>query len=326
MILQTLDRLPLLLLGVLLAFVSPPRPQYQVVHGWPELPEGKLLGHVTGIGVNSRNEVFVFRRAENSVSSGTPTQPIAGPAVMVFAAASGKLITSWGEGKFTLPHGLTIDAEDNVWVTDVALHQVLKFDRSGKLLMTIGERGVPGLDERHFDKPTDVAIAADGAVYVGDGYGNSRVAKFSRTGEFLLAWGTKGKEPGQFDNPHSVALDGAGRVYVADRFNDRVQIFDERGKYLTEWKGDQFGRPWAVRAARDGGIYVVDGGFQPDPITGRARVLKVDREGKLLEAFGRFGNYDGQFVAPHAFALAPDGAIYVGDVSTGMRVQKFVRR
>jgi peptidylamidoglycolate lyase len=180
MILQTLDCLPLLLLGVLLASVSPPPPQYQVVHGWPELPAGKLLGPVTVIGVNSRHEVFVFRGAENSVSSGTPTQPIAGPAVMVFAAASGKLITSWGDGKFTLPHGLTIDAEDNVWVTDVALHQVLKFDRSGKLLMTIGERDVPGLDERHFDKPTDVAIAADGSVYVGDVSSGMQVKKFVR--------------------------------------------------------------------------------------------------------------------------------------------------
>lgn len=299
---------------------------YQVAHGWPELPGGKLLGHVTGVGVNSRNEVFVFRRAENSVASGTPDKPISGPAVFVYDAESGRLIDSWGEGLFILPHGLAIDGEDNVWLTDVAHHQVFKFDRRGKLLMTIGERGVAGADAKHFDRPTDVAVAKDGSIYVSDGYGNSRVAKFSAAGEFLLEWGRKGTGPGEFDNPHSIALDGAGRVYVADRYNDRVQIFDERGRYLKEWKGAEFGRPWAVRVGSDGYVYVVDGGAQPDPVSGRARVVKVDGEGCVMDAFGRFGNYDGQFVAPHALAVGRDGAIYVGDVSTGMRVQKFARR
>lgn len=299
---------------------------YRVVHGWPELPEGSLLGHVTGVGINSRNEVFVFRRAENSLASGTPTKPVAGPVVLVYDGASGRLLRSWGEGQFIGPHGLTIDSEDRVWLTDVDLHQVFLYDRAGRLLRTFGERGVPGVDERHFNRPTDVAVAEDGTFYVGDGYGNSRVVKFSGKGEYLLAWGTKGSGPGQFDNPHSVALDGAGRVYVADRYNDRVQIFDERGRYLTEWKRAELGRPWAVRTSTDGFVWVVDGGVQPDIVTGRARVMKLDRAGRIIEAFGRFGNYDGQFVAPHAMALGRDGAIYVGDVSTGMRVQKFVRR
>lgn len=300
--------------------------QYRVVHGWPELPEGTLLGHVTGAGVNSRNEVFVFRRAENSIASGEPAGPVARPAVLVFDGASGKLLRSWGEGLFVLPHGLTIDAADNVWLTDTALHQVFQFDRLGRLLRTFGERTNPGADKRRFDKPTDVSVAVDGTFYVGDGYGNSRVVKFSRDGEYLLEWGSKGSGPGQFDNPHSIALDGAGNVYVADRYNDRVQIFDERGRYLKEWKSADLGRPWAVRTSRDGFVWVVDGGVQPDPVTGRARVMKLDRTGRILEAFGRFGNYDGQFVAPHALAIGGDGAIYIGDVSTGMRVQKFVRK
>jgi peptidylamidoglycolate lyase len=300
--------------------------KYQVVHGWPQLPEGTILGQVSGVGVDSHNHVFVFRRAENSVLSGKPNpNPIASPAVLMFDGATGALLSAWGEKRFILPHGLAVDRQDNIWLTDIALHQVFKFDHAGKLLLTLGESGVAGLDGLHFNKPTDVAVANDNSFYVSDGYGNSRVVKFSAEGRFVLDWGTKGTSPGQFDLPHGIALDSSGKVYVADRSNRRLQIFDSNGKYLDEWKGSELGRPWAVRMGPDGYLYIVDGGDLPSALPDRARVLIVDLKGKIFDSFGRFGNYDGQFVWPHDLAIGKDNAVYVGDVSTGMRVQKFVK-
>lgn len=224
-----------------------------------------------------------------------------------------------------MPHGLTVDNRDNVWVTDIALNQVFKFARNGALLLTLGERGVAGTDSAHFNRPTDVAVAADGSFYVSDGYRNSRIVRFSKEGRYLFSWGRKGSGPGEFNLPHSIALDTAGHVYVADRANARIQVFDSLGNFLTEWKGPELGRPWAVRVARNGYLYVIDGGDMPSAPPDRARVLKVTSEGRVVESFGTFGNYDGQFVWPHALAVAIDGTAYIGDVSTGMRVQKFVR-
>ena len=224
-----------------------------------------------------------------------------------------------------MPHGLTIDDQDHLWLTDVGLHQVLKFDSAGNLLMTLGERGIPGEDEAHFNMPTDVAIAPDGSFYVSDGYVNSRITKFSQDGKYIASWGTKGTDAGQFDVPHSIALDSQGRVYVADRGNARIQIFDETGQFLEEWKELSLGRPWAVRIDSTGNIFVIDGGDQNEFWPDRARVLKVDSEGNVLASFGSYGKAPGQFIWPHTIAVGPDGALYVGEVATGMRIQKFVK-
>lgn len=252
------------------------------------------------------------------------TDPITAPTVLLFDGASGQQRGAWGAGRFAMPHGLTVDGQDNAWVTDVALHQVFKFTNDGALLLTLGERGVPGDDSVHFNRPTDVAVAPDGSFYVSDGYRNSRVVHFSKEGRYLLSWGRKGSRPGEFEVPHSIARDATGQVYVADRSNARIQVFDSVGHFISEWKGPELGRPWAVRVGADGYVYVVDGGDQPTTPPDRARVLVLTRQGRVVESFGRFGNYDGQFVWPHAVAVATDGTVYVGDVSTGRRVQKFI--
>ena len=300
--------------------------RYQVVHGWPHLPPGELLGQVSGVGVDSRGRVIVFRRAQRNwpLNDSMITDSILAPTVLAFDAASGRQAGAWGAGRFAMPHGLTVDAEDNVWVTDVALHQVFKFTRDGALLLALGERGVPGDDSAHFNRPTDVAVAPDGSFYVSDGYRNSRVIRYSKEGRYLFSWGRRGSGPGEFNVPHGIARDAMGQLYVADRGNARIQVFDSAGRFLAEWKRAELGRPWAVRVGADGDLYVADGGDMPATPPDRARILRLTRRGRVVETFGSFGNYDGQFVWPHALAVAPDGTVYVADVSTGMRVQKFV--
>jgi peptidylamidoglycolate lyase len=303
-----------------------PKPDpYSVVHGWPVLPDGMVLGQVSGVAVDSHNQVFIFHRAEGSWAA-DKTKPIASATILSLDGVTGKLISSWGENRFLEPHGLRVDRDDNIWVTDRALQQVFKFSHDGKLLLTIGTERTAGADATHFDKPTDIAFAADGNVYISDGYGNSRIAKFSPDGKFLFDWGKKGQGPGEFDLPHSVVVDAQGRVYVADRNNLRIQVFDAHGKFIAQWKSDELGRPWSLTIGPDNLLYVVDGGdLKPDP-PGRGQLLKLDLTGKILAKWSRFGNYDGQILWGHDLAVGKDGAVYVGDVFHGMRVQKFIPR
>jgi peptidylamidoglycolate lyase len=300
---------------------------YPLVPDWPRLPDELVLGQVAGVDVASNGDVYVFHRAERFWGGEEiKLELIASPTILVLDSGSGEMIDQWGADTFVMPHGLTIDNHANIWLTDIGLHQVFKFDSDGNLLLTLGERGVPGEDAAHFNMPTDVAIAPDGSFYVSDGYINSRITKFSVDGEYITSWGTKGAETGQFNVPHSIALDARGYVYVADRGNARIQIFDENGQFIREWKNPSLGRPWAVRVDATGNIFVVDGGDQNEFWPDRAHVLKLDSNGNILASFGSNGKAPGQFIWPHTIAVGPDGALYVGEVATGMRIQKFVKK
>ena len=317
------------LIWVVAKYMAAPAPTgeaYQFAPDWPRLPTGIEIGQVSGVGVDSRGDVFVFHRAEK-VWEGEELalEFIPSPTVFVLDAEMGDLIDQWGADTFVMPHGLTVDHEDNLWLTDVGSHQVFKFDRAGNLLMTLGERGVAGQDAQHFNMPTDVAVAPDGSFYVSDGYGNSRIVKFSLEGNYLTSWGSNGTAPGQFDVPHSIALDSQGRVYVADRGNARLQIFDENGQFISEWQGKALGRPWAVRISTTGNVFVIDGGDQSEFWPDRARVLKLDSIGQIMSSFGSYGVAPGQFIWPHTIALGLDEELYIGEVSTGMRIQKFIK-
>jgi peptidylamidoglycolate lyase len=298
---------------------------YQVVHGWPVLPESEMLGITSAVAVDSHNHVFILDRRERvwPNSDTLDTTPIDSATVRVFDGPTGVRLAEWGARTFAMPHGITIDASDNVWLTDVALHQVYKYSHAGKLLLTVGVRGVPGEDTAHFNRPSGVVAAPDGSFFVSDGYGNNRIMAFAPDGRFLFQWGTKGSGPGQFDLPHGIARDPAGLLYVSDRSNGRVQIFDARGRYLKEWKSSALASPNNVAITPDGTALVVDDGGKvliPD----RSGIVVLGPDGSYLGRFGRFGNYDGQFVGVHSVAVGPDGAVYVADAD-GKRVQKFVR-
>ena len=186
------------------------------------MPDGWKFGRVSAVATDSKGHVFVFHRGEKA-------DPI-----IVFDS-KGTYIRSWGKGIFANEHGLRVDRFDNVWVTDNRDHQVMKFDNSGKLLLTLGIKGKAGTDDKTFNRPADIAFAPNGDFYVADGYGNNRVVKFSKEGKFLLTWGDLGTTPGQFHLVHSVAVDSKGTVYVSDRENNRIQIFNADGKFLNMW-------------------------------------------------------------------------------------------
>jgi DNA-binding beta-propeller fold protein YncE len=272
---------------------------YQAVAGWPKLPDGLTLGPVSAVATDSEDRVFVFHRGK---------QPI-----LVFDR-DGKFLRSWGDDLVKTAHGLRIDRADNVWITDIGHHLVRKFNAEGKLLLTLGQKDQPGESPNQFNKPTDVAVTPSGDFYVSDGYGNSRVVKFSREGKYLTAWGKKGTGAGEFNLPHAICLDAKGRVYVGDRENSRIQVFDPDGKFLAQWR--EGGSPFGLYLTGER-LFVADG---------RANwVMVLDLEGKAVGRFGEKGQRRGQFELPHAICVDKQGAVYVVEI-TGKRVQKFVTK
>jgi sugar lactone lactonase YvrE len=232
---------------------------YSLVPDWP-LPARTAAGtstpwnliQVPGVAVDSRGHVLVLHRGAHPILVFDPT---------------GKFIRSWGDGMFSegkvaavAPgdrangasgysavygpagcdscgvHSIRIDAVGNIWVVDAPGHVVYKMDPRGKVLLQLGQKGVPGMSPTNFNLPTDVAFASNGDVYVSDGYGNARVVKYSRDGKYLLHWGKRGSGPGEFQLPHNIVVDARDRVYVTDRDNRRVEVFNANGKFLTEWR------------------------------------------------------------------------------------------
>jgi DNA-binding beta-propeller fold protein YncE len=262
---------------------------YREDTGWAKLMNGRKWGAVSAVDIDRDGKsVWVFDRCETandcSASNLDPIQKF---------DASGKLVFSFGKGMFNYPHGIYVDAQDNLWVSDGRVvknngkgHTVMKFSPQGKLLMTLGVPGVPGNDEKHFNAPSDILIAPNGDIFVADGHGgdtNARIVKFDKTGKFLKTWGKKGTGPGEFDAPHGLAMDSTGKLYVADRSNSRIQIFDQDGKFLAEWR--QFGRPSGVFIDKKDIIYVADSTSGDKTNPGYKQGIRIGsvRDGKVTQ-------------------------------------------
>jgi streptogramin lyase len=236
---------------------SLPNP-YRTIENWAKLPEGRPWGSTAGVSVDRRGDIWVAERCGANTCAGSNLAPI------LEFDPSGKLLKSFGEGMFLFPHGLTVDKDGNIWVTDGQGasgkgHQVFKFSPDGKVLLTLGKAGVAGDGPDTFNQPSAVAIASNGDIFVADGHGgnsNNRIVKFTKDGKFIKAWGKKGTGPGEFDIPHCLAFDSKGRLFVGDRNNNRIQIFDQEGNYITEWK--QFSRPSGIFVDKNDIIYVAD--------------------------------------------------------------------
>jgi DNA-binding beta-propeller fold protein YncE len=279
---------------------SKPVPElgYKVVPDFFEFPANWVEGEAAGVALNSKGHIFLFQRTRPMLSE---------------FDEKGHYLRSLGEGLFDHPHGLRIDADDNIWTTDDTNNTVLKLSPAGKVLLVLGRRNNGGEANWLFNKPADVAFSKNGDIFVADGYGNSRVVKFDHNGNYIKAWGTYGSGPGEFMLPHSVVIDRNERVYVGDRENARIQIFDTEGSFLTQWTG--IGYPYGLFITPDQHIWMVDGGFD--------RIVELDQTGKILGSIGSPGHQPGQLAWGHFLVIGTDRTLFVADV-LNWRFQVFV--
>jgi sugar lactone lactonase YvrE len=286
-----------------------PALNYGAVPDAVTLPAGTTMGATASVAFDSRGHLYVLTR---------------GMRAFVEFDQDGRFLRSFGDGLFTRAHGLRIDRDGNLWATDVGAHVVLKFSPDGQLLLTLGVKGEAGewnesTGSRKLNQPNDVAVAANGDVFVVQGHtpgpgGDARVLKFDRTGRLLTSWGGKGRQPGQFQVAHGVALDAKGQLWVADRENQRLQIFDQQGTFVREI--GYAGLPCSLDIGREH-IFMVNG-FA-------GQVVQMDQAGKVLAVAGKPGQGLGEFGEAHFVAVSPKGEIFVADSVNGALV-KFVKK
>ena len=306
-----------------------PRGPYAVGVKFGELPANHPWGGVIAVapGVDGKS-IWAFERCGGDCLKSPDV-----PAVLHF---DGKLLASFGSGMFVFPHGIALDREGNVYVADADGKNgkgdvVVKFSAEGKVLMTLGHPGMPGDADGYFNKPTSVAVAPDGTIFVADGHGpgsNARIVKLSPDGKVLKTWGKEGKGPGEFDVPHGIALDSQGRVFVADRSNSRIQIFDQDGKFIAQWT--LFGRPSAVYIDKNDVLYVADSqtedktGCTPDPGCRRGIRIGSAKDGTVKYYIPR-ANPPADLSGGEGVAADADGNV-IGAENVGKGLRKYAKQ
>ena len=271
---------------------------YSLVEGWAELPEGiEAWGQTIGVEIDTGGNLLVFQRCFASNCIGRDEVP-----AFLKYNSDGKLIDSWGEGMFVWPHGFFLDSDGNIWTTDARGRegkgqQVLKFSPDGRVLMALGTPGVAGDGPNTLSGPTDIAVAPTGEIFVADGHGNNRIVKYSSNGEFLMEWGQEGTGPGDFNEPHCLAFDSKGRLFVGDRVNQRIQVFDQDGRYLAEWPNIMAS---GMHITQDDVVYVADYQLREGIVI--ANASDFSEVGFISEAL------------PEGVTVDTEGNVYAGEV------------
>lgn len=282
--------------------------RYEPVEDWAKLPSGWSFKEVGAVGVDEKDNVYVFNRGEHP---------------MIVFDRDGNFLRSWGEGVFPRAHGMHVAPDGTLWLTDDGDHSVKQCTPEGRLLLTLGIPGKPApyMSGEPFHRCTHTAMAPNGDVYVSDGYGNSRVHRFSPDGRLLTSWGGPGTDPGEFNIIHNITCDADGWLYVADRENHRVQVFDGNGRYETQW--NNLHRPCGLYMPPGKCPVCYIGELGPGMPVNRdmpnlgPRLTVVDNTGKRIARIGGLHpSLDaGHFLAPHGICVDSRGDIYVGEVA-----------
>jgi sugar lactone lactonase YvrE len=302
-----------------------PNPNPTVIKNFGPLPDGRVWGSTAGVDIGPDGNIWAYDRCGTNTCLDSNLAPI-----FKFDRSSGKVLANFGAGMIVFPHGLYVDRDGNVWVTDGQAnkqgtkgHQVFKFSPDGKVLMTLGKAGVPGNGPDTFNEPNDVVIAPNGDIFVADGHSgqsdnpppnaNARIVKFTKDGKYIKEWGKLGSAPGEFRTPHSLAFDSRGRLFVADRGNLRIQIFDQDGKFLEQWR--QFSRVSGLFIDRDDTLYAIDSESNPMRHPGwktgiRIGTAKADKVLAFIPPH-ETGKYEG--AAGEGVAVDRDGNVYAAE-------------
>ena len=314
---------------------------YRAVDGWAQLPAGRQMGAVGDVTIDPDGKhIWAVVRCDATAPARFGDECLDSDLDPILKfSPEGKVVASFGSGMFIWPHGIDVDPDGNVWVTDAVSpartpagkrgHQVVKFSPTGKVLMTLGTPGGPGGGPNHFNAPSDVVVADNGDIFVADGHGldgTNRVVKFSKDGKLIKAWGRTGYGPGEFRTLHAIAIDARGRVFVADRSNNRIQIFDQEGKVLAMWT--QFGRPSGIFFDEQDQIYVADSESDNEQNPGWEMGIRIgDARTGWVTAFMLYPWGDPREVAGNGaefVAVDRAGNLYGGEPRP-RKLQKYVR-
>jgi hypothetical protein len=336
-LMQVLPLVAILLAGVV-ANAQAPEIRFDSVPNALQLPADIYLGEVGGVATNSRGDIFVYTRTGHPTITIGTARPFAHGGSRLFQFdRNGKFVREIGKNSygFMFAAQVRLDPNDNIWVVDQMTNMVMKFDSQGHLAMLLGRKAeavpVParasvgdgaGQQTDLFDRPTDVAWDAAGNIFVADGLGNRRIAKFDKDGKFVKSWGKKGTAEGEFANVRSIAVDAPGNVYAADGGNKRVQVFDNDGKFKTAFTN--VGNAQAVCMTKGSNqVLYVSNSNPPNDIDRDGEIYKMRLDGTMVGKFGRAGKLPKEFGTVNAIDCVNENTLYVGEIGN-LRVQKLV--